>query len=144
TPPTARPAPGCRCRRRSSRPGTRRSTPRALRPPRAVRPRRPGPSPANNDKFGPEVTRCGGPSSAGLDVRGGRGGVCVRELRAALRAEHDPLARVHHELAAREALERRAAEEREQLLFERAGEQGHAHSSRNTPTTRPRTSTWPA
>ena len=45
---------------------------------------------------------------------------------------------MHHELAAGEALERRAAKQRDELLVERAVQRRDlAHSSRNTPTTRP-------
>ena len=42
-----------------------------------------------------------------------------------------------HELAADEALEARAAEEREELLLERAVQGFHAHSCRKTPITFP-------
>src|ERR671922_3120378 len=61
------------------------------------------------------------------------------QARAALRAQ-DRAARVHHELAADEALQADAAEEREQLLVERAMQRGRlAHSTlRKTPTTLPR------
>src|SRR5262249_37736968 len=56
----------------------------------------------------------------------------------ALRTAHSG-AVVQHELAARRALERRAAQQREQLLLERPVQGGHRHqSSRKTPTTLPR------
>ena len=45
---------------------------------------------------------------------------------------------MEHELAADEALEARAAEEREELLLERPVQGLHAHSCRNTPITFPR------
>src|SRR5581483_2981638 len=70
-------------------------------------------------------------------------GIGAAQLRAALRAEHDAGTSVHDELAADEALERGAAEERRELLLERPRERGRlAHSSRKTPTTRPRIWTW--
>ena len=67
----------------------------------------------------------------------------VREQRAALGAGEDA-AEAHDELAAAQALEARAAREREQLLVERPREgcDGGAHRRlRNTPTTLPRTRT---
>src|SRR5205085_9436398 len=61
-------------------------------------------------------------------------------LAAAFGAEDDARARVHHELAADEALERGASKQRQQLLLERAGDRRDlGHSSRKTPTTRPST-----
>jgi hypothetical protein len=56
----------------------------------------------------------------------------------------DRRAVVQNELPAHRALERRAAQEREQLLLERPMEGTHGHSSRNTPTTLPRMLTWSA
>jgi hypothetical protein len=51
---------------------------------------------------------------------------------------------MEHELAAHRALERRTAEQREQLLLERPVQRRHAHSARNTPETVPRICTWSA
>ena len=48
---------------------------------------------------------------------------------------------MEHELAADEALEARAAEEREELLLERPVQRLHAHSWRKTPITFPMSST---
>ena len=48
---------------------------------------------------------------------------------------------MEHELAADEALEARAAKEREELLLERPVQSLHAHSCRNTPITLPMSST---
>src|SRR5262249_22543162 len=82
--------------------------------------------------------------SGGLGERIGRERGLVSKLRAAFRAEDHAGPGVHHELAADEAFERRAAEQREKLLVERPGERRDVHSSRNTPTTLPRISTWRA
>ena len=51
---------------------------------------------------------------------------------------------VQDELPAHRAFERRAAQQREKLLLERPVQRSHAHSSRNTPTTRPSSCTWSA
>src|SRR4051812_3702117 len=73
--------------------------------------------------------------------RGSRGRLPTLEAQPALGAE-DRVARVHDELAARGALEARAAQQREQLLLERPVERRDAaHSDRKTPVTRPSTCT---
>src|SRR6266540_1561340 len=75
----------------------------------------------------------------GLGVRLGA------EPAPALRAEQRAVRQTHDELAADEALEARAAQERVQLLVERAVERrDSAHSARNTPVTLPRIWTWSA
>jgi hypothetical protein len=59
------------------------------------------------------------------------------ELQAALWAP-DAVGAMEEELAADEALEARAAEDRDQLLVERPVQTDHRHSERNTPITLPR------
>ena len=67
----------------------------------------------------------------------------LAKLRSAFRTE-DAALRAHDELSAAEALERHSAEQREELLVEGPVERMNAHSSRKTPTTRPRIWTWEA
>ncbi len=59
------------------------------------------------------------------------------EFQSALRAA-DPIGAVKQELAADQALEASAPENRDQLLVERAVQNCKRHSERNTPVTRPR------
>src|SRR5579862_9719119 len=84
-----------------------------------------------------------GPRSPGLRpefyLDDGRIEPPVQDGRAFGAADCGPL--VQHELPAHGALERRAAEQREQLLLQRPVQGPHGHSSRNTPTTLPSTCT---
>src|SRR5829696_4748501 len=92
------------------------------------------------------------PPSAGRELlllAGGGRRQTVDQTRAAFRAcnhgSPNPTgARVEQKLAADEALEAGAADDRGQLLVERAVEVRDAHRLRNTPVTLPRTWTWVA
>src|SRR5438270_8700153 len=92
-----------------------------------------------------------GPRSPGLRrklypryrVRAGSGNRRAHvEPAPALGAEDAALRQVQHELAAHEALQARAAQQRVELLLEAAVQRLHGHSERNTPVTLPRIWTW--